>query len=77
MEGSSQIIKRLNPTETYFATFDLSSGYHQCRLDKKVRDYFSIILPQGKFRFKVLLQGISPASDLFDIITDPKIRNIP
>ena len=75
MEGSHQIMKSLNPEEPYFATFDLSSGYHQCRLDPRDRDLFSVILPQGKYRFKVLPQGIKPASDLFNILTDPGLRN--
>ena len=75
MEGSHQIMKSLNTEEPLFATFDLSSGYHQCRLDPRDRDLFSVILPQGKYRFKVLPQGIKPASDLINILTDPGLRN--
>ena len=29
MDGSSLILKRLDPNETFFATIDLSSRYHQ------------------------------------------------
>ena len=77
MEGSSLLLKRLNPNETVFCTIDLSSGYHQVQIAEESRDLFSIILPQGKFRFCVLPQGSSPASDLFNIVTDTNIRNEP
>ena len=76
-EGSTQILKRLNPEEPFFSTIDLSSGYHQLTLHEDDRDLFAIILPQGKFRYRVLPQGISPASDLFNIMTDEDIRNKP
>jgi hypothetical protein len=48
MEGSSLILKRLNPNEAFFATLDLSSGYHQIELAEESRDLFAIILPMGK-----------------------------
>ena len=34
MDGSSLILRRLNPDEGFFATIDLSSGYHQVALDR-------------------------------------------
>ena len=39
--------------------------------------FFSFLVPQGKYRFCRLAQGSKPASDLFNIITDPEIRSIP
>ena len=36
---------------------------------------FTILLPQGKFRFCVLPQGLSISPELFDICTAPEIRN--
>ena len=36
---------------------------------------FTIILPQGKFRYTVLPQGLSVSPELFDISTAPEIRN--
>ena len=74
MEGSQHLLKRLNPKHKFFAAVDLSSGYNQIYLPKKYRDYFCIILPQGKFRFTRVPQGSSPASDLFNIATDVDIR---
>ena len=75
MDGSSLILKRLDPNETFFATIDLSSGYHQVALDPASRDMFSIILPQGKYRYTVLPQGAASSCDIFNIITDQGIRN--
>ena len=50
LEGSSHLLKRLEPTDKWFCTIDLSSGYFQINLDEEDRDLFAIILPQGKFR---------------------------
>ena len=58
-EGSSQILKRLEPDQVVFACLDMSSGYHQCELAEESRDLFTIILPQGKYRFCVLPQVVS------------------
>merc|ERR1711954_346219 len=46
-------------------------------IDKRDRDLFSFVVPQGKYRFCRLAQGSKPASDLFNIITDDEIRSIP
>jgi hypothetical protein len=74
LEGSQHLLKRLNPKHKFFAAVDLSSGYNQIYLPKKYRDYFTVVLPQGKFRFTRVPQGSSPASDLFNIATDVDIR---
>ena len=75
MDGSSLILKRLNPDEGYFATIDLSSGYHQVALDEESRNLFCVILPQGKYRYTVLPQGAASSCDIFNLITDEGIRN--
>ena len=36
---------------------------------------FTILLPQGKFRFTVLPQGLSVSPEVFDLSTAPEIRN--
>ena len=75
MEGSGQIMKRLEPNKSFFATLDLSSGYHQSEIAEESRDYFAMILPQGKFSFTELSQGISPAIDIFNLVKDWGNRN--
>merc|ERR1711951_275953 len=65
IEGSSQLIKQVNPRHRFWITLDFTSGYHQCALHEDDRDYFSIILPQGKFRYAVHPQGASSLSDFF------------
>ena len=57
LDGSSHILKRLEPGETMFASVDMSSGYHQVAIHPESRDTFSIVLPAGKFRYCTLPQG--------------------
>ena len=59
LDSSSSILKRLNPGDRFFAAIDMSSGYSQIPLDEDSRNMFTIILPQGKYRFCVLPQGLS------------------
>ena len=68
------LLKRLNKIHKYFAVLDFSSGYHQCRLKSEDRDMFSILLPQGKYRYKRWPQGASPSSDAFLILSDRGLR---
>lgn len=77
MDGASHILKRLEPDETFFGVLDLSSGYHQVAIHEDSRDYFTIILPNGKFRYTVMPQGCSVSSDFFNLLTDPEIRGSP
>ena len=57
MDGAAHILKRLEPGETYYGVLDLSSGYHQVAIDEESRDYFTIVLPCGKYRYTVMPQG--------------------
>ena len=75
LEGSWNILRRLNPHDSYFGCVDFSSGFSQLTLDESSRDLFCIILPWGKFRCCVLPQGTSASPEIFDIKTSPKIRN--
>merc|ERR1712105_547766 len=75
LDNSSSILKRLNPQNRYFCAIDMSSGYSQIPLSEECRDMFTILLPQGKFRFTVLPQGLSVSPELFDLSTAPEIRN--
>ena len=73
-DGSSHILRRLDPEETYFAVVDFVQGSLQIPLQPDSRDLMSIILPQGKYRFTCLPQGCSVSTDFFNIFTDPQIR---
>merc|ERR1712030_119190 len=75
LDNSSSILKRLNPQHKYFCAIDMSSGYSQIPLSEECRDMFTIILPQGKYRFCVLPQGLSVSPEVFDLSTAPEIRN--
>ena len=77
LEGSSQLIKQVNPKHKFWVTLDFTSGYHQCTLHEDDRDFFAIILPQGKFRYKVHPQGASSSSDFFLILSDQGLRDRP
>ena len=76
-EGSESLLKQIDPEAEVFCTLDFSHGYYQVEIDKRDRDLFSFVVPQGKYRFCRLAQGSKPASDLFNIITDDEIRSIP
>ena len=69
------ILKRLDPSHRFFSAIDFSSGYSQIPLAEECRDMFTILLPQGKFRYTVLPQGLSDSPELFDISTAHEIRN--
>ena len=48
LDGSSHILKRLEPEETMFASVDMSSGYHQVTIDEDSRNIFTTILAGRK-----------------------------
>ena len=39
LDGSSHILKRLEPEDILFAAVDLTSGYHQVAITPESRDY--------------------------------------
>ena len=75
MDCSSLFLKKLDPNETLFATIDLSSRYPLVFFDPASRNLFSVILPQGKFRYTVLPLGAASSCDIFNIISDKGIIN--
>ena len=52
----------------------MSSGFLQIELHEDSRDLFTIILPYGKFRYKVLPQGTASSPEVFNIATDERIK---
>ena len=69
LEGSSGILKHLNPKHKYFVAVDMSSGFSQIPLAEESRSLFIVMLPWGKYRYKVLPQGLNVSPELFDIHT--------
>merc|ERR1712081_150239 len=75
-EGSKSLLKQIDPKAQVFCTMGFSHGYYQIEVDKRDRDLFAFVIPQGKYRFCRLAQGSKPGSDLFNIIMDDEIRSI-
>ena len=63
LDGSSHILRRLEPDEVSFRAIDLSTGYDQVTIHADSRDLFTIILPTGKYWYTTLPQGASFSSD--------------
>ena len=75
MDGSSQILRRLEPGDVCFRVIDLVQGFHQVPVHPDSWDLLTIILPQGKYLFTCLPQGLASSTDFFNLLTDPEIRN--
>ena len=69
MDGSSHILIRLEPGDVCFRVIDLVPVHPDSK------DLLNIILPQGKYRFTCLPQGLACSTDFFNLLTDPEIRN--
>ena len=74
MDTSAKINNRLDPQETCFGVIDLVQSFHQVPVAEESRDLLTVILPQGKFRFTCLPQGLVCSTDYLNIHTDPAIR---
>ena len=75
MDTSSKILNSLNPDDVCYGVIDLVQGFHQVPVHEDSRDLLMVILPQGKFRFTCLPQGLLCSTDYFNLHTDPSIRN--
>ena len=63
MEGSSKLLKRINPEARVFCAIDWTSGFYQIELPGEAQPFFAFITQQGKFMFCRLPQGSRPAED--------------
>ena len=50
------------------------SRYHQIPITDESSNLLVIATPAGRFRMKVLAQGVSSASEIFNIVTDGSTR---
>ena len=67
LDGSSQILRRLEPDDVLFGVVNLSSDYHQVSIHPDT-------LPNGKYSYTTLPQGASVSSDYFNLTTNKEIR---
>ena len=75
MDTSKKILESLNPEEVCYGVIDLVQGFHQIPVHEDSRDLLTVVLPQGKYRFKSLPQGLVCSTDYFNLCYDPLIRN--
>merc|ERR1712215_121852 len=73
-ESADQLLRHIPPEAKYFATMDLTSGYHQIPLDEESQNLLLISTPMGRFKYLVLAQGVYSVSDIFNYLTDGSIR---
>ena len=73
-ESVTQLLRHIDPEVTVFAVMDMCSGYHQVRVHPDDRGYLTVICQAGRFRYNCLSQGITSASDLFNMVSDGNSR---
>merc|ERR1711888_200140 len=69
-ESNSQLLRHIDPGSTVLAVVDMTSGYHQVHVHPDDRHYLTVICQAGRFRYNVLSQGITSASDLFNMMSE-------
>ena len=69
-DSANQLLRQISHTYRYFCTIDCVAGYHQIPITEESSNLLVIAIPAGRFTMKVLAQGVSSASDIFNIITD-------
>ena len=63
MDTSSKILNSLNPDDVWYGVIDFVHGFHQVLVHEDSRDLLTVILPEGKFRFTCLPQGLVCSTD--------------
>ena len=57
-ESSNQLLRHIDAGSRYFATMDLTRGYHQIPIDRESQDLLVISTPMGRLKYLVLRQGV-------------------
>ena len=70
MDTRAKILKSLNPDDVCYGVIDLVQGFHQVPVREDSRNLLTVFLPQGKYRFICLPQGLVCSTDYFNLHTD-------
>ena len=73
-ESTNQLLRHLDPEAKVFGVLDMCSGYHQVSVHPADRGLLTVICQQCRFRYNCLSQGITSASDLFNMVSDGDSR---
>ena len=73
----SDIKKRIRPDTKYFIKLDLTSLYHQLKIDKAHRDLTTFAIGEGRYKFKRAAMGLSASSDSFCRRSDRVFQGLP
>ena len=73
-ESSGQLLRHIDPEARVFVGMDMTSGYHQIRVDEESSNLLAISTPMGRYKFTVLAQGVCSSSDIFNYLTDGDCR---
>ena len=68
------MLRHIDPNARYFISLDLTSGYHQIKINDKSSNLLCISTPMGRYKFTVLAQGVCSSSDIFNYLTDGSMR---
>ena len=55
---SGQLLRHIDPEASYFVSLDLTSGYHQIKVDEESSNLLVISTPMGRYKFTVLAQAV-------------------
>ena len=73
-ESSGQLLRHIYVEARFFVSMDMTSGYHQIRVDEESSNLLVISTPMGRYKFTVLAQGVCSSSDIFNYLTDGDCR---
>ena len=72
----NDILPKLNNTK-YLSLIDVSSGYHNLKLDERLSYLIMFACQFGRYRYKRLLFGAAPAGDMFQRKIDKIFKELP
>jgi hypothetical protein len=68
------MMRHLDGEAVVFATLDMVAGYHQVPVHEDDRHLLTVISQYGRHQYNCLSQGITSASDFFNLLTDGGVR---